>query len=85
MKLDYDMSSDDEYTDIWVQYAAGDREWEMHLYRDRATLVISKPMYQYSPNRSEPFEEVTRLPKRVQRYFDDALPQAKTLLILGSN
>lgn len=85
MKLDYDMSADDEYVDIWVHCSVGKREWEMHLYRDKATLAISKPMYQYSPNVQTSFEEVPRLPKRVQRYFDAALPQAKTLLILGSN
>lgn len=85
MKFKYEMSQDDDGTDIWVQYVSGEREWEMHLYRDKATLAISKPMYQYSPNVQTSFEEVPRLPKRVQRYFDDALPQAKTLLILGSN
>lgn len=85
MKLDYDMSDTDEYTDIWVHCSVGNREWEMHLFRDKGTLVISAPMYQYSPSVRMSFEEVTRLPKRVQRYFDAAMPKAKTLLILGSN
>jgi hypothetical protein len=85
MKLYYDMSEADDYVDIWVHCSVGKREWEMHLYRDKETLAISAPMYQYSPNVQTTFEEVTRLPKRVQRYFDAALPQAKTLLILGSN
>lgn len=85
MKFKYEMSQDDDGTDIWVQYVRGEREWEMHMWRDRETLAISAPMYQYSPGPATIFEEVKRIPKRVQRYFDAALPQAKTLLILGSN
>lgn len=85
MKLDYDMQQTDDYVDIYVYYVVGDRSWELHLYRDMETLYISNPVYQYSPNSRTSFEEVTRLPKRVQRYFDDVTDQAKTLLILGSN
>jgi hypothetical protein len=85
MKFEYDMSQDAEYVDIWVQFSVRKRDWEMHLYRHRGTLFISKPMYQYSPSVNEPFEEVERLPKRVQAYFDNALPKAKTLLILESD
>ena len=85
MKLEYDMSQDAEYVDIWVQFSVRKRDWEMHMYRHKHTLYISKPLYQYSPNTTEPFEEVPRLPKRVQAYFDAALPKARVLLILGSN
>lgn len=85
MKLEYDMSADDEYVDIWVYCGVRQREWQMTLYRDKSTLFISQPAYLYSPNKTEPFDNALRLPKRVQDYFDTALPQAKTLLILGSN
>lgn len=85
MKLDYDMSADDEYLDIWVYYSVGKREWEMSLYRDKKTLAISTPQYTYSPNAQASFEEVKRLPKRVQRYFDSVMNKVKTLLILGSD
>ena len=81
-KGSYDISADDEYVDIWVRYSLGQRDWEMHLYRDKETLAISAPMYRYSPNDQTEFKEVKRIPKRVQRYFDNAINKAKTLLIL---
>ena len=82
MKIDYDMSADDEYVDIWVYHSVRNRAWEMHLCRDKATLTISEPMYQYSPNDQSSFEEVKHVPKRVQAYFDSVINKAKTLLIL---
>lgn len=85
MKLDYDLTHSDDYVDLWVYYAVRQREWQMQIYRDRETLVISRPTYLYSPNRYESFEDVPRVPKRVQDYFDAAMPKARTLLILGSD
>lgn len=85
MKLDYDISEADDYVDIYVYYVVGDRSWQMNLYRDKETLAISTPAYQYSPNHHESFDEVPRLPKRVQAYFDAEMPKIKTILILGSN
>ena len=85
MKFEYDMSETDDYVDIWVPFSVRKRDWEMHMYRNLETMAISEPRYSYSPNNAEPFDEVERIPKRVQRYFDAAMPKAKTLLILGSN
>ena len=85
MKIDYELTYDGDYVDVTVYYKVGHREWYMNLYRDRQTLCISKPTYMYAPNIQEPFDDVPRLPKRVQAHFDRAMPKAKTILILGSN
>jgi hypothetical protein len=85
VKLDYDMQQADDYVDIYVYYVVGERSWQMHLYRDLETLGISTPAYMYSPNHHESFDDIPRLPKRVQAYFDSVMPKVKTLLILGSN
>jgi len=63
----------------------GGREWKMSMYRCKETLAITKPLYEYASTKYDSFEEVPRIPERVQRYFDDVTDQAKTLLILGSN
>lgn len=85
MKLDYELTRDDDYVDITVYYRVGQREWYMNLYRDKETLRISHPAYMYSPNVQEPFDDVPRIPKRVQAHFNAAMPKVKTILILGSN
>ena len=85
MKLDYDLQPADDYVDIYVYFVRGDRSWQMHMYRDRESLYISNPAYMYSPNHHESFDDVPRLPKRVQAYFDSIMEKVRVLLILGSN
>lgn len=85
MKLDYDLTSDDEYTDIDVYYFVGAREWRMRMYRDSKTMEIVDPTYEYAPTKYDSFEEVSRIPKRVQDYFDSVVEKAKVILILGDD
>ena len=84
-KIDYDLWQDNDYVDISVFCMVGGREWKMSMYRCKETLAITNPLYEYASTKYDSFEEVPRIPKRVQAYFDAAMPQAKTLLILGSN
>lgn len=85
MKLDYHLWGDADYTDIDVFYSVGAREWRMRMYRDKDTLKIVAPTYEYAPTRYDSFEEVSRLPKRVQAYFDSVVEKAKVILILGDD
>ena len=85
-KLDYHLwHGDDGYTDIDVYYSVGEREWRMRMYRDSETLSIAAPTYEYAPTRHDSFEEVSRLPKRVQAYCDSVVEKAKVILILEND
>ena len=84
-KIDYDLWQSDDYVDISVFCMVGHREWKMSMYRCKETFVITKPLYEYASTKYDSFDDVPRLPKRVQAYFDSVMPKVKTLLILGSN
>ncbi len=86
MKLDYHLwHGGDGYTDIDVFYSVGEREWRMRMFRNSKTLAIAKPDYEYAPTRHDEFRQVSRLPKRVQAYFDSVIEKAKVILILGDD
>lgn len=82
MKYYYIWRGNDGYLDIDVYFAVRNREWRMRMWRDIDTAVIAAPTYEYASTPHDSFEEVPRIPKRVQAYFDSVVEKAKVLLIL---
>lgn len=86
MKLDHYVWKDEEYVDLEVYFAVRQREWRMcmfkYKYNSKGVTGMTRPTYQYAPTRTDSFEEVPRIPKRVQAYFDSVMDKAKAILIL---
>jgi hypothetical protein len=87
MKFDYELTQQDDYTDISVFYDDGDESWCMDLSRDMVELTIDPPAYYHSPAGKYPYEPIVwdALPDRVQDHFNKYLRKAKTILILGDS
>jgi hypothetical protein len=87
MKFEYELTQQDDYTDISVYFDDGDESWCMDISRDMVELTINPPAYQYSRSSTYNYEPIAwdDLPERVQQHFNKYLRRAKTILILGGD